>query len=95
MPENYRPIALTSGICKILERVLFKHICNFLISDDTMIYTVVEDPVRAAVMLNNELKTISSWSQTWQVKFNAKKTKTILFGTKIKKMETPKVVLTQ
>ena len=27
---NYRPVALTSIICKILEKILFKHIYNFL-----------------------------------------------------------------
>ena len=27
---NYRPVALTSVICKILEKILFKHIYNFL-----------------------------------------------------------------
>ena len=27
---NYRPVALTSIVCKILEKILFKHIYNFL-----------------------------------------------------------------
>ena len=30
LPENYRPIALTSVICKVLERIIFKHMYNFL-----------------------------------------------------------------
>ena len=29
LPENYRPIALTSVICKVLERIIFKHMYNF------------------------------------------------------------------
>ena len=64
-----------------------------LFADDTMIYTVVEDPVRAAVMLNNDLKMINSWSETWLVKFNAKKTKSILFGTKTNRWKHPKLFL--
>ena len=30
LPENYRPIALTSAICKVLEKIIFKHLYNFL-----------------------------------------------------------------
>ena len=53
-----------------------------LFADDTMIYTVVEDPQRAAQMLNHDLNTICEWSQTWLVNFNAIKTKSVLFTTK-------------
>ena len=53
-----------------------------LFADETMIYTVVEDPQRAAQMLNHDLNTIYEWSQTWLVNFNANKTKSVLFTTK-------------
>ena len=30
VPSNYRPISLTSVICKVLERIIRKQICSFL-----------------------------------------------------------------
>ena len=30
LPDNYRPIALTSVICKVLEKIIFKYMYNFL-----------------------------------------------------------------
>ena len=29
-PSNYRPVSLTSCICKISERIIFKHMYNFM-----------------------------------------------------------------
>ena len=66
-----------------------------LFADDTMIFTTVEDPVRAATILNKDLQTIQNWSETWLVNFNAKKTKTITFGTKANKQLHPKLYLNQ
>ena len=34
IPSNYRPIALTSVVCKLLEKILFKHLYNFLHSNN-------------------------------------------------------------
>ena len=34
LPSNYRPISLISCLRKIMERVIFKHIYNFLWDND-------------------------------------------------------------
>ena len=62
-----------------------------LLADDTIIFTTVEDPVIAARILNKDLQTIQNWSETWLVNFNAKKTKSITFGSKVNKQLNPKL----
>ena len=48
-----------------------------LFADDTSLYvTVDEDAVNAANQLN-DLNQISTWAETWLVKFNANKSKTL------------------
>ena len=64
-----------------------------LFADDTMIFIVVEDPTQAAQILNDDLQTIHQWSETWLVKFNAKKTKSLLFGSKSNRHPHPKLYL--
>ena len=49
-----------------------------LFTDDTMIYTTIENLVLATQTLNRDLQTIHEWSQTWLVKFNASKTESII-----------------
>ena len=47
-------------------------------TDDTSLYvTVDEDAVNAANQLNDDLNQISTWAETWLVKFNANKSKTL------------------
>ncbi len=53
-----------------------------LFADDTSLYLVVEDPVTAATVMNNDLEKIDAWSKRWLVKFSAQKTKSILFSRK-------------
>ena len=49
-----------------------------LFADDTSLYvTVDEDAVNAANQLNDDLNQISTWAETWLVKFNANKSKTL------------------
>ena len=46
--------------------------------DDTSLYvTVDEDAANAANQLNDDLNQISTWAETWLVKFNANKSKTL------------------
>ena len=58
-----------------------------------MIFTVVKDQTRAAQILNDDLQTTHQWSETWLVKFNAKKTKSLLFGSKLNRHPHPKLYL--
>ena len=58
----------------------------FLFADDTSMLEIVnETPEKSAVKLNNDLSTISKWSQQWLVTMNASKTRTITFTVKKKK----------
>ena len=41
----------------------------------------MENPVLAAKILNRDLQTIHEWLQTWVVKFNASKAKSLTFNT--------------
>ena len=34
LPTNHRPGSLLSNIGKLMERVIFKHVCNFLYAND-------------------------------------------------------------
>ena len=45
-----------------------------LFADNTSLFVIVEDPVTAANLLNNDLTKISSWAGKWLVKFNPNKT---------------------
>ena len=48
--------------------------CNVrLFADDTSLYIVVENPVTAANLLNNNLGRVHSWAGVWLVDFNASK----------------------
>ncbi len=50
-----------------------------LFADDTAIYLVVENPVRAAEVMNSDLQKIHSWAEKWLVNFSAPKTKSMIF----------------
>ena len=50
-----------------------------LFADDTAIYLVVENPVRAAEVMNSDLQKIHSWAEKWLVNFSAPKTKSMVF----------------
>jgi hypothetical protein len=50
--------------------------CNVkLFADDTVLYTVVENPETSAELLNYNLEIIDAWSKQWLVTFNPTKTK--------------------
>ena len=57
--------------------------CNVrLFADDTSLYIVVENPVTAANLLNNNLGRVHSWAGIWLVDFNASKTESMLLTRK-------------
>ena len=39
-------------------------------ADDTMLYSIVKDPVTSASNLNDDLETIHRWAQQWKMEFN-------------------------
>ena len=46
-----------------------------LFADDTSLFIDVDDPIRAANVLNRDLKRIEDWALKWLVNFSAEKTK--------------------
>ena len=58
-----------------------------LFADDTMIFSVVEDPLISASDLNHDLELINKWAHQWKMAFNPELNKQaveILFSQKIK-----------
>ena len=61
-------------------------------ADDTMLYSVVEDPNLSAADLNHDLKLISQWAFQWKMAFNPdpkKQATEILFSCKKKPVQHP------
>ena len=50
-----------------------------MITDDTKLYIIVEDPVVSAAVLNHDLSQISSWSKKWLVTCNPSKTESVTY----------------
>ena len=46
-----------------------KSIVNFFV-DDTMLFSVVNNPATSANQLNRDLKVISQWAYQWKMNFN-------------------------
>ena len=53
-----------------------------LFADDTSLYLIVQDPTTAAELMNADLETIYTWSQTWLVNFNPNKTEELIISRK-------------
>ena len=53
-----------------------------IFADDCSLLAKGEDPAQTAAQLNRDLLKISDWADRWKVKFNAAKTKDIIFSTK-------------
>ena len=62
-------------------------------ADDTMLYSVVEDPVVTATDLNHDLDIINKWAYQWKMEFNpdpTKQAKEVLFSCKKKFPSAPR-----
>ena len=60
-------------------------------ADDTMLYSVVNDPECTAADLNHDLGVINQWAHQWKMEFNpdpSKQAKEVLFSCK-KKLPPP------
>ena len=53
-----------------------------LFADDTSLFLVVDNPINAAEILNDDLHKIHKWSEQWLVKFNPQKTETLVISRK-------------
>ena len=54
-----------------------------LFADDCSLLAIGNDPNETAEILNRDLIKISNWANVWKVKFNASKTKDIIFSNKV------------
>ena len=62
-----------------------------LFADDTTLYLIVEDPIRAANLMDGDLDKVQKWANTWLVKFNPQKTEEIIFSRKTSHIDYPKL----
>ena len=66
-----------------------------LFVDDTSLYIIMEDPLRAADQLNSDLAKIHLWATKWLVSFNPSKSKSIIFSRKQIKPFHPPIEMNQ
>ena len=53
-----------------------------IFADDNSLFATGSDPAETVAQLNRDLIKISNWADIWKVKFNAKKSKDIIFSNK-------------
>ena len=53
-----------------------------MFADDTSLFSRVDDPVRSALELNEDLETVKLWAWQWKMHFNAEKTEEVIFSCK-------------
>ena len=74
-------------------------ICNVkLFADDTSLFTIVRDPVSAAMDLNHDLNLIRQWANKWKMSFNPDPTKQaveLTFSRKKKPPDHPPVLFNE
>ena len=61
-------------------------------ADDTMLYSIVDDPCKSAADLNHDLEIIEKWAYQWKMAFNPdpnKQANEILFSCKQKQVDHP------
>ena len=54
----------------------------FIFADDTSLLASGDDPAETAAAINRDLSKIDEWANKWKVKFNAAKSKDIIFSNK-------------
>ena len=64
-----------------------------MFADDTSLFSRVDDPVRSALELNEDLETVKLWAWQWKMHFNAEKTEEVIFSCKRFKPNHPPLLL--
>ena len=64
-----------------------------MFADDTSLFSHVDDPVRSALELNEDLETVKLWAWQWKMHFNAEKTEEVIFSCKRFKPNHPPLLL--
>ena len=64
-----------------------------LFADDTSLYLIVDDPISTAESLNSDINKINDWSMKWLVKFNPKKTESMVISRKSDKPFHPQILM--
>ena len=65
----------------------------FSFADDSFLLEEVQSPHASALMLNNDLASISSWANQWLVTMNETKTKSMVFSLKRDKPDHPSLIM--
>ena len=64
-----------------------------MFADDTSLFFRVDDPLRSALKLNEDLDTVKLWAWQWKMHFNADKTEEVIFSCKRLKPNHPPLLL--
>ena len=64
-----------------------------LFADDTSIFLIVDNEIEAADIINRDLNTITSWSNTWLISFNSQITERKVISRKVNKPHHPYLVM--
>ena len=64
-----------------------------MFADDTSLFSRVDDPVRSALKLNEDLDIVKLWAWQWKMLFNADKTEEVIFSCKRLKPNHPPLLL--
>ena len=68
--------------------------CNVrLFADDTCLYIIVENPIVAANILNDNLEKVHTWANSWLVDFNPRKTESMIISRKRNKPFHPELIM--
>lgn len=68
--------------------------CNVrLFADDTSLFVIVENPITAADILNNNLIFVSNWASQWLVTFNPSKTESMVITRRRNKPSHPDLIM--
>ena len=62
-------------------------------ADDTSLFIIVDNPIKAAENLSTDLDIVSQWAATWLVTFNPNKTEALLFFRKQNRLQHPPLIM--
>ena len=66
-----------------------------LFADDTTLYTIVDNPIATAEVLNRDLTSMEQWANKWLLKFSPSKTESLYISMKKKNINKPTLKLNE